>query len=105
MDDLRYGLRMLRKHAGFSTIAIVVMALGIGANTAIFSVADALLWKPLPLPEVDRLVLFGERTRGYQSINPLSPADFFDLQAQATTLERVAFSQFANVNISGEGEP
>ena len=59
IQDLRYGLRMLLKHKGFTAVAVLSLALGIGANTAIFSLMDALMLRALPVYEPDRLMLFG----------------------------------------------
>ena len=60
-QDLRYGARTLRKAPGFTLTAVVTMALGIGATTATFSICDAMLWKPLPLPHLDQLVMVMQR--------------------------------------------
>src|SRR5262245_16137291 len=88
-QDLRFGLRMLRKNPGFTAIAVFTLALGIGANTAIFSVVDGVLLKPLPYPEPERLA------RVFQSITnfpkaPMSPADFRDYRERNATFESLA---------------
>src|SRR5438105_3984409 len=89
MNDIRYGLRQLIKHPAFTIIAIVTLALGIGANTAIFSVVNAVLLKPLPFPEPDQLIAVGmtdTRQKGQTELNSLSYPDFFDFRDQNRTL-------------------
>jgi predicted permease len=89
-QDLRFGLRMLRKNPGYSLIAIVTLALGIGANTTIFSVLDSLLLKPLPgIAEPDRLVQIGRTNKG-QGFNSSAYADYRDYRDQTTTFAGVA---------------
>src|SRR6266404_6764243 len=89
MNDIRYGLRQLWKHPAFTIIAILTLALGIGANTAIFSVVNAVLLKPLPFPEPDQLIAVGmtdTRQKGDTNLNSLSYPDFFDFRDQNRTL-------------------
>jgi len=94
MTDIRYGLRQLFKHPAFTLVAVLTLALGIGANTAIFSVVNAVLLKPLPFPEPQQLLAVGmtdSRQKGTQTeLGSLSYPDFFDFREQNRTLASVA---------------
>src|SRR5215510_4838978 len=102
-QDLRYGARMLLKNPGFTTIAIITLALGIGANTAIFSVVNAVLIRAFPYRQPDRLVIVWETIRG--ELNTVSPANFFDWQEQNRVFEGMAAYADTGVNLAGDGEP
>ena len=102
-NDVRYGARMLLKSPGFAAAAILTLALGIGATTATFSCADALLWKPIPLPHLESLVMVGQRADDPDDFNSATPADIDDLRRQSTTLSAVASWQNGLANIVGPG--
>jgi putative ABC transport system permease protein len=103
-NHVRIGARMLRKSPGFAATAILTMALGIGATTAIFSVADAMLWKPLPIPRLDSLVMVMERRADDpHDFGGVSPADFADIHRQAGSLQSLAAWTDGMANIVGAG--
>jgi len=89
LNDIRYGLRQLWKHPAFTVIAVLTLALGIGANTAIFSVVNAVLLKPLPFPAPDQLIAVGmtdTRQKSQTELGSLSYPDYFDFRDQNRTL-------------------
>ena len=91
LQDLRYGLRMLAKNPAFTSVALITLALGIGANTAIFSVVDSVLLKPLPYPDPDRIVTLSSASRGSNEHGPVSAPDFHDWQDQSTAFSAIAY--------------
>ena len=95
-QDLKYGIRMLGKNRSLAAIAILTLALGIGANTAIFSVVNAVLIKPLPYPEPARLVTI----RGNQSL-----PDLDDIKAQSQAIEYIGGAVMQPLDYTGEAEP
>jgi putative ABC transport system permease protein len=103
-QDVRYGARMLAKNPGFTLVAILTLALGIGANTAIFSLVNAVLIRPLPFAEPERLVwTWGEFSGGNRAST--SPPDFLDYRAQNRSFEELAATYFNSFNLTGAGEP
>jgi len=107
LKDLRYGLRSFAKRPGFTAVALVALALGIGANTAIFSLVNAVLIQPLPFPEPDRLVWAWGNIRNGGNRASVAPLDFIDYRNQNKTLEEFAatFSIPNPINLTGSGEP
>lgn len=107
IKDIRYGVRGLLKRPGFTVIALIALALGIGANTAIFSLVNAVILRPLPFPEPDRLVWMWGNIRNGPNSASVSPPDFLDHRSQNKTFEQFAASGTlpGSVNLSGSGEP
>ncbi len=106
LQDLRYGLRMLARSPGFTAAAVLTLALGIGANTAVFSVVNTVLLKPLPYAEPERLVRVESMwTRGTPTPNPLSYPDFFDFRAQNHVFDHLITSRDTNLALTGVGTP
>lgn len=103
--DLRYALRMLRKNPGFATIAILTLALGIGANSAIFSVVNTMLLRPLPFPESDRLVRLWETEPPERLKNLVNGYNFLDWRDYTHSFEDMAAVQAGDFNLTGAGAP
>ncbi len=106
LQDIRYGLRMLAKNPGFTLVAVLALALGIGANTAIFSVVDAVILRPLPFSSPDRLIaVWSENRQRGQSRQSASYPDFSDWRAQNHVFERMAAFHTSDFTLTGAGEP
>lgn len=109
MNDLKFALRQLRKSPGFTITAVLTLALGIGANTAIFSVVDTVLLRPLAFHEPSRLVAVWETNEqpGAQPNyrNEAAKGNFYDWRAQNQVFEQISALSYANFNLSGTGEP
>jgi predicted permease len=105
-QDLRYALRMLAKNPSYAATAVLTLALGIGANTGMFSLVDAVLVRPLPFSEPGRLLFVAASPRQEPQLEiPLSPADYFDLAAGAKGLASLAVFTDQRLNLAGSGEP
>jgi putative ABC transport system permease protein len=105
MQDVRFGARTLVKNPGFTLVAVLALALGIGANSAIFSVVNAVLLQPLPYPDPDRLVSVWEGNTRKGSQMPLAPANFVDWNAQNEVFENAAAFMRWSFNVTGQQEP
>src|ERR1700749_2828184 len=106
LQDIRYGLRVLRQKPGFTAVAVLTLALGIGANTAIFSLVSAVLVRPLKYREAERLVMGWEdaSATGFSRDNP-APANYADWKAQQQSFEGMAATRQLTFDLTGDGEP
>lgn len=104
LQDLRYAIRMFSKSPGFTIVAVLTLAIGIGANTAIFSVLNAVLLRPLPFRDPDALCLLTERLRDIPIIGP-SYQNFQDWREQSHSFEQIAGVRNVAMNRTGVGEP
>ncbi|HEV2446999.1 MAG TPA: ABC transporter permease, partial [Candidatus Sulfopaludibacter sp.] len=105
-QDFRYALRMLRKNAGVTAVIVLSLAIGIGANTAIFSVVNALLLRPLPYPNPDRLAVLWLRSPGINILQDWpSPGEYMDVKTQNRSFEEMSISQGRPVTLLGTDEP
>src|SRR5918911_693416 len=105
-QDLRYGVRILLKQPGFTLVAVLTLALGIGANTAIFSLVNSILLRPLPFREPDRVVRLVQASPklGLASWG-VSQADFAAYREQNRSFETIALYNSNAINLTGAGEP
>src|SRR6201981_3659295 len=100
MNDLKFALRQLRKSPGFTLVAVLTLALGIGANTAIFSIVNAVLLRPLPYPDPDRIMVLNESSGPGQDYSVALP-DYFDWRNDNTVFEHLAATHKESRNLSG----
>ena len=105
-QDLRYGARMLLKNPGFTLIVVLTLALGIGANSAVFSVVNALLLRPLPYRDAERLVILWNRSPGLNVAQDwFSPGQYLDVKTQNQVFEQTAIAMGASFNLMGRHGP
>jgi putative ABC transport system permease protein len=105
-QDLRFGLRTLRKSPVFTVAAVLTVALGIGANTVIFTLVNGILLKPLPYPQPDRLVMLWERQLSDGTLRTVAPANFFDWREQSHSFDKIAaIDPYPDFILNGSGEP
>jgi putative ABC transport system permease protein len=105
-QDVRFGLRMLAKHRLATLVSIVALALGLGANTAMFSVAEAFLLHPVPFENADRIVaLVDSRPQQNVDMNAVAPATYLDWKQQARSFDQLGTYAWDELNLTGDGEP
>src|SRR5437763_14427419 len=100
MSDLRYSIRQLAKHPSFTIIAVLTLALGIGANTAIFTVVNAVLLRPIPYPHAERIMVLNESSGPGQDFSVALP-NYFDWRVQSRSFENLAAAHKESRNLSG----
>jgi hypothetical protein len=104
--DIRFALRSFVKNPGFALTAVLSLAIGIGANTSIFSVANALLFRPLPYEGSDRLAILWNRSPGLNiSEDWFSTAQYYDIKTGHHGFEQIAIAIGGNYNLTGQGDP
>jgi putative ABC transport system permease protein len=105
VKDIKYALRALLRRPAFTAIAVITLALGIGANTAIFSVVHGVLLQPLPYTDADRLVALRQSNLPAQPDTQIAPGNFLEWQRQSTTFSSLAAYRTVSYNLSGDGNP
>src|SRR5579872_2580015 len=103
--DIRFALRMLAKNPTFTIMASIALALGIGANTAIFSIVNAVILKRMPFQNPDRLAMVWERSARNSTTNVVNPINFLEWQSRNRSFERIAAMVEYDVSLTGDGEP
>ena len=104
-QDIRYAFRTLQRNRAFAFVAILTLALGIGANTAIFTVVDGVVLKPLPYPDPDRLLTLWERSRTDGLQGTVAPANFYDWREQSRSFGKMAaIDPYPDFILNGSGE-
>ena len=106
LQDSRYAFRMLIKNKSYTAVAVLALALGIGANTAVFSVTDAFLLKPVALPDLNSLVMLMEQAPGQTAFwSDVSPANYSDWKRQSRSFAELSPHHWDEVNLTGSGDP
>jgi putative ABC transport system permease protein len=106
LQDIRYAFRLLRKSPGFTAAAVLTLALGIGANAAVFSVANAFLRKPIWFPQIDTLTMVINNLPGdANGRNSVTPADYLAWKTQSQSFEKIGAYEWNEVNLTGSGDP
>src|ERR1044072_316724 len=107
IQDLRYGIRVLLKSPAFTAVAVIALALGIGANTAVFSVVNGVLLKPLPYKDAERLVLVlgANLTTGQIFGGAVSPPDFIECRERQQAFQRLRGSVWCEASLPGGADP
>src|SRR5215208_5618497 len=106
LQDIRYALRSFRRTAGLTFVVVASLAIGIGANTAIFSVVNALLLKPLPFPEPDRLAVLWLRSPGINIPQDWpSPGQYMDIRSENRSFESIAIARGRTATLLGREQP
>src|SRR5258706_2045456 len=106
MNDLKFAFRQLLKNPGFTAVAVLTLALGIGANTAVFSVVNGLLLRPLPYQNSERLAIIWTHSPGANVVQDWpSPGQFSAIKSEDSVFEELALARGDNVVLTGEGTP
>ena len=106
LHEARYAVRSLMRSPGFSAVAVLTLALGVGANTAVFSLITAVLLRPLPYEQADRLVMVWESAPFFGlRDSPVSPANYVDWKARASSFEEMGALEDISFRMKGDGPP